>query len=144
MIEPYAPLPWWSCCHIAKAGKLPWSGKAVLAVVMGRLMSLKAAAQQDADYGADEELIGAIDNLGGDDRFQFSLGWLAQQTGLTRGSVVAGKRCLHARKVVGWTGGRGEDGAAAPDLLVPNWDFRVVVTPASNETCWVAFKGKRG
>ena len=48
--ENYGVLPWWACCKIGKANlQLPWSAKAVLAVVMGRLMSLKAAALQNDD-----------------------------------------------------------------------------------------------
>ena len=132
MMEPYAVLPWWACCNIAKVGRLPWSSKAVLSVVMARLMSLKSAAIEsspDEDFtrpakladgarrslirepqlhtrpGAtrkwlderDEELVGAIDNLGGDERFRFGLDELTRSTGLTRESVVSAKRWLIQR-----------------------------------------------
>jgi hypothetical protein len=75
-IEPYAILPWWVCCSITKVGKVPWSTKALVAVVMARLASLKAAADCQGDQDTDEEWIGAIENMGGDDRFSFSLDWL--------------------------------------------------------------------
>jgi hypothetical protein len=138
MIEPYAVLPWWACCSTRKAGKLPWSAKAVVAVVLGRLMSLKAGAQDD------EELIGAIDNMGGENRFQFSLDWLEGKTGLTRHSLVKAKRRLHKLGIVRWSGGPREDGGSATHLLVPNWDFRVIDTPAGPGKCWVDFDAKRG
>ena len=89
----YGVLPWWACCSIRKVGKLPWSAKAVQAVVMARLLSLKAAAERDGQ----EELLGAIVNMGGEDRFRFSLGYLMEQTGLTHDSVTTAKRLLHHR-----------------------------------------------
>ena len=46
-LEPYGILPWWACCNIHKVGKLPWSAKAILSVVMTRLCSLKAAIDRD-------------------------------------------------------------------------------------------------
>ena len=145
MMEPYACLPWWACCNISKVGRLPWSSKAVLSVVMARLMSLKAAAIEsspDEDFtrpakiadgarrslirepqlhtrpGAtrkwlderDEELVGAIDNLGGDERFRFGLDELTRSTGLTRESVVSAKRWLKGRWLINWSGGDGHLG----------------------------------
>jgi hypothetical protein len=99
-IEPYGFLPWWACCEIQKVGRLPWCARAVLSVWMARLCGLKSAVDAQQDAVTDEEYAGAIDNLG-DDRFRFSLNWLAQQTGLTRDSVVTAKRFLNHRYGIG-------------------------------------------
>ena len=147
-IEPYGVLPWWACCSIRKVGKLPWSVKAVLSIIMARLAALRAGAQQQADHQDDEELIGAIDNMGGEDRFRFSLTWLMRQTGLTHDSITTAKRLLKDRfGLVQWIGtprpkGKFRPGATPEtDLLVPNWDFRGLVTPASPEHCYLDFRG---
>jgi hypothetical protein len=143
-LEPYDILPWWACCEIRKIGKLPWSAKALLAVVMARLMSLKAGAQRQGDHYDDEEVIGAIENIGGEDRFRFSLDWLAEQTGLARHSVIAAKRRLYELGIVEWCGGDRDDGGTRADLLVPGWCFRVIVTPASAGKCRLDFDAKGG
>jgi DNA-binding MarR family transcriptional regulator len=183
----YAVLPWWTCCSIRKVGKLPWSAKAVLSVVMARLMSLKAVVErddghlpdvieqrtedevyfQDGDADDDgyrtsvrrgvvdevtEEMLGQIDNLGGEDRFRFSLSWLMQQTGLTHDSVTSAKRLLNHRfGIVRWAGtprlshGKFKSGTTPePDYLIPNWDFRVVVTDAGDGKCWLDFRQVKG
>ena len=112
-LDPYGCLPWWACCHVQKVGRLPWCAKAVLSVFVARLMSLKAAAEKDADVGEVEELAGALDNMGGEDRFAFPLDSLTRQTGLTRDSVITAKRLLNHRfGVIQWIGTkpkRGED-----------------------------------
>lgn len=138
-IEPYGMLPWWACC--TDKPHLPWCARAVLSIWMARLCSLKAAV--DAQRGTDdaEEMAGAIDNLGGDDRFRFSLNWLAEQTGLTRDSVVIAKRLLNHRfGVVRWAGAMPKPGVTTEShYLLPNWNFRVLVTLAPKGGCYVAF-----
>jgi hypothetical protein len=140
-IAPYGMLPWWSCCSIRKVGRLPWCARAVLSIVVARLCSLKAAADRQQDNADAEELAGAIDNLGGDERFRFSLKWLTEQTGLTRESVVTAKGLLnHRYGIVRWTGNNPQLGVTTPtDLLMPNWKFRVVVTPAPKGGVYLAF-----
>ena len=131
-------LPTWACCGIRNAGKLPWSAKALLSVVMARLMSFKAAAE-DEDNHVGDEVIGATENMGGDERFSFSLDWFEGQTGLHRESIVAAKHRLHGLGIVRWSGGAREDGGDRTDLLVPNWEFHVVVTPASQGHVYLSF-----
>lgn len=139
-LEPYGVLPWWACGWIRKVGKLPWSPRAVLSVVMSRLCSLKAAVEREDGHGLDaDDIIGSIENLGGDDRFGFSLTDLVKQTGLTRGSIVKGKRWLHRAGIIEWTEHKNEHGGNERDTLGPNWGFRVVVTPAGDGRCYVAF-----
>jgi hypothetical protein len=147
-LEPYGMLPWWSCRKISyvegrtkKVLRLPWCCRAVLSVWMARLCSLKSAAVAQQDAVTDEEYAGAIDNLGGDDRFRFSLRWLTEVTGLTRESVVFAKRFLnHKCGIVRWTGDKPQAGVTTTtDFLYPNWDFRVVSTPASEGRCSLAF-----
>ncbi len=147
-IEPYGILPWWTCCGIRNVGRLPWCCRAVLSLVMMRLCAIKAAADKQQDVADVEELAGAIDNMGGDERFRFSLEWLTEQTGLDHKSVTKAKRLLnHKYGIVRWRGAEVKKGEATEtDLLLPNWDFRVVVTPAQNGGCFLAFSrdGKTG
>ena len=77
--------------------------------------------------------------MGGDDRFRFSLTYLTKETGLTRDSVISAKRWLYRHKIIRWKGD-----LTVTDVLVPNWDFAVVVTPADHGHCWVGFGRKEG
>ena len=134
-VLPYGILPWWACCRTRGHGRLAWSAKAVLSVVMARLCALKSAIERDGPHEP-EDIPGIIDNWGGlEDRFEFSLEFLTRQTGLTRDSVVAAKKRLHCLGIVCWQGDRG----TVTDSLVPNWDFRVIVTPASSGLVWIEF-----
>jgi len=138
-LKPYGILPWWACCSIRKVGRLPWSAKAVFSIVMARLCSLKGAAERD---GVDEDAEEMIAKMGGDDRFEFSLDWLTEQTGLHRETIVRAKRFLnHRYGMVRWIGTPVEAGTDTPThQLVPNWDFRVVVTPAQKGGVYLAFE----
>jgi hypothetical protein len=129
----YGMLPWWAC-------GFPWSARAVLALVMARLCSLKAAAVAQDGHSMDaDDIIGSIANMGDEGRFRFTLDWLGRHTGLTHDSITAAKRHLHKLGVVEWQGSSREDGGTAPDRLVPNWDFRVIVTPTSPSRCRLDF-----
>ena len=80
--------------------------------------------------------------MGGDERFRFSLKWLTEQTGLTRDSVATAKRLLNHRAgiIELFCDHRRKQGITTPtDLLVPNWDFRVIVTPIDETHCKLAF-----
>lgn len=145
--EPYGILPWWACCSIRKVGRLPWSARAVLSVVMARLCSLKATADRqglaDGD-GTQEELQDAVDVLGGTERWRFSLAWLTRQTGLDHKSIVTAKAFLnHNCGIVTWEGDtRARPGAnIEADVLEPNWGFTVLEIPASEGKCFLEFKG---
>lgn len=134
-LTPYATLPWWACCNIRKVGRLSWSAKAILSVVMSRLMMLKATVEEQDGHGLDtDDLVDSIEYLGGDARFAFSLGRLEKITGLTRESVIVAKRKLHGVGIVIWSGG------TPTDTLTPNWDFRVVVTPTSSGKVFIDFE----
>ena len=67
---------------------------------------VRAAVVSEVEW----EMVGAIDNMGGDERFSFSLDWLEHQTGLTRHSLVSAKHQLHKLGIVRWSGGNREDG----------------------------------
>ncbi|MGI6418234.1 MAG: hypothetical protein ACOX1P_21480 [Thermoguttaceae bacterium] len=139
-IKPYGVLPWWACARIRKVGSLSWSTKAILAVVLSRLMTLKAAVER-TDNLNNEDFENAIETLGGEDRFRFSLDELEERTGLHRESIVRAKRALHRHRIIRWTKQapiRGED--SPTDLLLPNWNFRVVISPASPERCFFDFE----
>ena len=143
----YALLPWWACC--SGNIKMPWCARAVLSVVMARLASLKAAVdRQDGKGLSADDMEASIESMGGDDRFQFSLRRLTEQTGLTHDSVTTAKRILNCQfGIVEWEGTldgrrRAKKGTIIErDRLAPNWDFRVLVTPASEGHCHVAFRG---
>ena len=116
----------------------------MLSVVMARLMGLKAAAERNCDEVddslLDEDLIEAIEDMGGEERFKSGLGRLERDTGLARGTIIAAKRNLHRLGVIVCTaGGEGDRGETLTDLLAPNWDFRVVVTPAGPGQCYLDF-----
>jgi len=141
--DSYGVLPWWACCSIRRFRRLPWSTRAVLSVIMARLMTLKAAAEEQDGHGLEaDDIIGSIDNMGGDDRFRFGLKSLAGQTGLSRDSIISAKRWLDRAGIVRWRGQDPSPGVTTPtDLLVPNWGFLVVVTPASPGRCFIDFHG---
>jgi len=134
----YGILPWWAACQIRRHGRLPWCVKAVLSVVMARLAALKKAAQEQGGEDADD-LVGTIENLGGEDRFRFGMEALMGQTGLARASVWKAKHELQQAGIVEWRGDEGEHGQTLPDILVPNWDFRIVVTSAPRGGCYLDF-----
>ena len=73
---------------------------------MARLASLKKAVEdQDGKGLSTDDLEGSIENMGGDNRFQFTLDDLTEHTGLTRESVVMAKSLLNHRfHVLCWQG----------------------------------------
>lgn len=129
-LSDYAILPWWACCHVAGAGRLPWSAKALLSLLMSRLAVLRFAAQDSKGLPGDEDFWETVDV----DRFRFSLDRLERETGLHRETIVTAKRRLATLKIIEWF--RGDDA----DLLVPNRAFRVLVTSAGEDRCRLAFK----
>ena len=134
-LRDYSYLPLWACCSITKVGRLPWSTKAVLSIVMGRLAAMKSAIERQDGTGLDaEDFWGSLENMGGEDRFRFSIDRLERETGLHRESVVDAKRRLASLKMVDWL-----EGNERGQLLIPNKAFRVVVTPASEGRCFIAF-----
>jgi hypothetical protein len=134
----YGVLPWWACCTVSGVGRLSWASRAVLSIVMARLMALRAAVDRNDGHGCDAlDTWGSIENLGGEDRFAFSLSRLVRETGLTRESLVAAKRELAQHKIIAWRDNT--DGRA--DILWPSEDFRVIVTPAGEGRCYLAFQG---
>jgi hypothetical protein len=142
----YGFLPWWACCSISKIGRLPWCARAVLSVVMGRLAGLKAAVDAHDGEGLDaDDAEGVIEDImGGDERFRFSLRWLTERTGLDHKSIIKAKGVLNHRiHVVRWQGTpearKGQ--VIDTDLLIPNWNFRAIVTPVSDTRCRVGFRG---
>jgi hypothetical protein len=136
----YGTLPWWATCRIYGVGHLPWSARAVLALVMSRLMMLTAVVEeQDGNGTCADDLTGSIDNLGGDDRFRFSLAYLQEKTGLSRESAVDGKLWLNRAKIIRRQVCRAEDGGRESDLLVPNMEFHIMQVPAPQGGVFLRF-----
>jgi hypothetical protein len=109
--KPYGILPWYVCGPVHRVGTVPWSAKVLLSIVLGRLASLKSGS----DVEDDEELEAAIENMGGEDRFAWSLSDLQRITGLTRESIVIAKRWLYRHKLIEWTEGADINGHPTKD-----------------------------
>ena len=135
-LEPYGVLPWWAY------RQFPWSAKAVLSIVMARLMSLRKGVEDQDGHGVDaSDVAGSIDShMGGDDRFKFDLDFLERNTGLSRHSVIKAKRALGQAGIVELIGAESKAGITTEtNLLVPNWEFRVEVTPTESGYCKLDF-----
>ncbi len=136
----YVILPRWAC----GGRRLPWSCKAVLSVVMSRLAAMKAAIERQDGKGLDaDDFWASLDNIGGADKFRFSLKSLKSETGLSRPAIVDAKRQLASLGIVERIRNT-RDGGDDTDVLFPNQAFRVVVTPKSEGTCTLTFKVARG
>ena len=92
----------------------------------------------ELQYGGDD-VWGEIDNLGGAERFRFSLRLLQRITGLSRDAIINAKHELARRKIVELTAVKGEKGCLEADILMPNPEFVVKVTPADEGYCHVEF-----
>jgi hypothetical protein len=141
----YGVLPWWACGYIRNGRQLHWNAKAVLSIVMARLMSLNAAAQREDGLSVDSsDPWASIDHFGGQDRFRFSLSYLQRRTGLSRESVVRAKRELTGCKIIKWIGDIGDDGGFNVHVLWPNENFRVIITPAARDRVYLSSREVRG
>ncbi|NLX99930.1 MAG: hypothetical protein GXY83_27850 [Rhodopirellula sp.] len=134
-LTPYGVLPWWACGFvIQKKRKLSWGAKAVLSLVLARLMRFTSAAERQDGHGCEaDDVVGAVEHMGGDDRFRMGLRWIERQTGLTRETVAHAKRELTGAKLVKWYGGPDETGCQTRHIVAPNWEARIVVTPSGRE-----------
>jgi DNA-binding MarR family transcriptional regulator len=146
-------LPAWACCTIRNMrehrqrrspGRLSWSARVVGSVVMSRLLSLKSAAEKNEGHGFDLfDIEGAIENMGGDDRFSFSLSQITADTGLDRKSVIRAKRELKRLGIIGWYHKRDDPGRHASHMLVPNPKFLIRQTPAKGGGVYLDFLTSR-
>jgi hypothetical protein len=138
----YGVLPWWACCNSKRHGVLRWSTKAVLSVIMARLMSLKAAIDRTDDQASclsPDNYWLSICEMGGEDRFRFSLAELRKETGLSRHAVIQAKRKLFGHGIIELQSDTRDDGGDAKDILMPSDDFCVTITPAGEGQCYVEF-----
>lgn len=125
-MQPYGVLPWWATAKVPVHGRMPWATRAVLSLVMARLMSHAAAAERESNSTDELDKAAWIEEYLGDDaRWRFSLAWIERNTGLARHSCIAAKQDLKRRGIVDWFG----DGETA-DHLPPRWRFCVEVRPA--------------
>ncbi|NQT17322.1 MAG: hypothetical protein HQ582_31500 [Planctomycetes bacterium] len=138
-LKPYAVLPWWACCNInfGRASiRLPWGARAVLSIIMAKLAGLAKSAKEEECLGYDgENLAETIDEMTKGytaERFEFGLLTLEKQTGMSHMAIAKAKRWLSGARIINWTGIRGQKKGTEtlPDNLTPNWDFRIVKTPA--------------
>jgi DNA-binding MarR family transcriptional regulator len=126
--------------QIDQTGHMPWSSRAVLSIVLARLMSLAKAVEEQDGHGLDAgDVWGSIANMGVADRFQFSLRGLAHHTGLTLESITIAKKWLHSHGIIQLGTGKeaGDDGENVPAQIMPSASFRVTETPASEGRVYV-------
>lgn len=131
-MEPWGFLPWWACCRVRRFGRLQWSARAVLSVIMAKLCSLKSVA---TDQGLELDYWHLVCHPA--ERFSYSLSRLEGETGLHRESIVSAKRELERAGIIEC--GCNGDGLTT-DTLDPNWDFAAVITPGKNGGCYVDFR----
>ena len=104
---------------------------------MSRLAAMKKAVEElgcGREDEPEEDFWGYLANMGGEDRFRFSITRLERNTGLHRESIVDAKRRLAMLGIVNWISG--DDGC---DLLYPNPAFRISVTSLPEGRCSLAF-----
>lgn len=120
-IKPYGVLPLWACDD----SRFTWGAKAVLSVVMSRLLSLKAAIEQQDGHGCLhlDDIPASIDEMGGAERFGFSLRKLAREIGLDHKTITRAKRTLARAGIIYIQGGQDFTGQHHTDCLVPNWEW---------------------
>ncbi|MCX7408757.1 MAG: helix-turn-helix domain-containing protein [Planctomycetales bacterium] len=129
MLKPYNALPWW-----AYRGGFPWATKSVLSVVMSRMLALESVAKNDCPH---DDIEDAIEAIGGDERYEFSLNYLMKQTGLGRESVISGKRHLKTLGIVLWYS---RNDRQEGHLLVPNPDCRIVRQRLGSDGEWSRYR----
>lgn len=102
-------LPFWANGRIRNMSpqKMPWSARLILAAVVSRLAVLKSVAVKqfgedyvDTEYVGDDFTLAQIEEIRGATRFRFSIEQLKQLTGLSRESIVTGKRFLAGRGIL--------------------------------------------
>ena len=104
------------------AGVLPWSSRLLLSLVMSRLASLKTAVIKQDGHGMEaDDMVGSIENLGGDEKFKFTLRQLQDATKVSRETLVEAKANLQRNKLIRLV----VDPRDRADMLVPRWDFIV-------------------
>jgi hypothetical protein len=108
----YLPLPFWACGDVAGTGELPWSAKALIAIVMGRAMSIIGQSRNHAAL-ADVK------------RFAFSLAYLERMTGLKHQTLASAKDLLNDRGIIGQHKTEHDHGGTATDLLTPNFSLAI-------------------
>lgn len=132
----YCHLPWWT---VATPINAKWCSRAVWSVICQRWFKLRAVAiRQGANEYNMTELLGHLENLGGDERFAFSLRELTDATGLTRPSVIEAKHTLNQSKLIRWSIGSGGSDA---DILAPNWDTEVIEETVEPGRCRIHLRG---
>lgn len=133
--EPYGILPLWASGSIGQGTKLSWSDRAVLSVVMAGLCKCKAAFERtDHNFPTVEDF---MNNFGMESRFSspLSLSGLESLTGLARNSIIKARENLMRLGIIGAAVDCG-----IADLLLPNFEFRVVVTPTDGGRAIVNFE----
>lgn len=128
----YFPLLWWSAAMLRNS----WSSRLLWAFVVKSALGLRKAAKAatDDDVG---DLAEHVENLGGDDRFQFSLNNIGRETGLTRETIISAKRNLWRQKIIDWSG---QSDGLSTDVITPNWNSQLMITDTGNGMCTLAIK----
>jgi hypothetical protein len=124
----WAPLPKWAMSARLKGQALPWSARAVLAVVFMRLMGLHTRALNQGE--GFENLWEFLEGIGGERHFRFSHRYVMELTGLSQQAVQQGKWSLGDWGIVSVGRRQRDDGGDDATVLYPRKEFRVMFTPA--------------
>lgn len=137
VVKNYCPLPWWTA---ATSVGNQWCSRALRAVVVRRWLELRAGiiTTYRGEPFHEHELPDRLNSIGGEERFGFSLPKLQKMTGLSRDSIVKGKRILTQAGFVSWI--RGAD-SQSPDLLIPNWGLKVIEENIGNGRFRIHLRG---
>lgn len=143
-------LPSWAMCNTRtlvdqaagarEGGRMPWGSRAVLSIVLARLAAMRAEIErQEGQFLDGEELWGAVEHFGGEDKFKFSLAYLESQTGLRKAAIVDAKQWLNEWGILTWNSTTGRNGGYGRDCLYPSYEFRVTKTPAGEDSFFLDY-----
>ncbi len=151
-LSEFGVLPWWACEFSHRIpndkvlrkrpkpyGRLSWSAKAVLSIVLARLMSIRAVVLDCCEPTSLHDFWEAIDDFCGNERFAFSLDSLGHATGLSRPAIIGAKRELQTRGLIELVGNKDEAGGSKRDYLEPSRHFFVMVENLEGGKCRLTY-----
>lgn len=143
----YGLLPWWATAKFQRVNRknlsaknLPWSARALLSVLLGKLAALKSAYEPGVGKSEidEEEFWGHAANYFSEFHHEFSLTKLQALTGLSKHAIIDGKNHLEDWGFITKRYDRRDDrGGYDTDLLEPNPDFACEHTDADQGRCYL-------
>jgi hypothetical protein len=133
-ITEYWSLPELLACSFRNAKRLNWAERVLLAVIVTRLQSVLASFRESRQL----ETVEDYDCYIREDRFQFSLSFLEQKTGLSRPTICRAKHGLWERKIIRLIG---ETDGVTRDTMLPNWQFDLTQTFTKDNCFFLDLQG---